>query len=374
MSLKLFRRKGSDIWYIRGTVAKQSVFRTSGTTDREKAERLKAKIESDIWERRNIGPRAAVTFEEAALSYTRLREPGQGERGLILRLAEHFAEARLIEIDQTAVDNCLAAILKDGAKPATRARMLSPLCAILNHAARRGWCDRPQFEKPQLPRQPKTRWLTPTEAAGLIRNAAPHIRSLLVFIIGTGARMAEALDLQWADVDMAAAKVVFRDTKSGLDRPAGMPPLVIAALTALKKPDERLGHVFRRADGEPYVDRERLEGGQIKTAFRGACRRAGLIRWESTGDKENQTTVRWRASLTPHDLRHTWATWFYAATRDPLLLKREGGWASLRMVERYAHLMPSNLVSEIPSIWGDSHPAFGLIADRAKSVQYSKTA
>jgi integrase len=32
-----------------------------------------------------------------------------------------------------------------------------------------------------------------------------------------------------------------------------------------------------------------------------------------------------RPELTPHDLRHTWASWHYALNRDLLLLKVEGG-------------------------------------------------
>ncbi len=53
----------------------------------------------------------------------------------------------------------------------------------------------------------------------------------------------------------------------------------------------------------------RREGRQIKTAWRGG-RRAKLA-----------------PELTPHDLRHTWASWHYALNRDLLLLKVEGGWS-----------------------------------------------
>jgi hypothetical protein len=37
--------------------------------------------------------------------------------------------------------------------------------------------------------------------------------------------------------------------------------------------------------------------------------------------------------LTPHDLRHTWASWHYALNRDLLALKIEGGWSSVALVE-----------------------------------------
>jgi integrase len=39
----------------------------------------------------------------------------------------------------------------------------------------------------------------------------------------------------------------------------------------------------------------------------------------------------------PHDCRHTWATWHYAASRELGVLQRLGGWSSVRMVMRYAH-------------------------------------
>ena len=57
----------------------------------------------------------------------------------------------------------------------------------------------------------------------------------------------------------------------------------------------------------------------------------------------------WKATLrraeldpafSPHDLRHTWASWHYSLHRDLLALKIEGGWSAVALVERYAHLLP----------------------------------
>src|SRR5665213_914036 len=168
--------------------------------------------------------------------------------------------------------------------------------------------------------------------------------------------MPEALDLDWSDVDLLAAKAVFRDTKNGRDRAAGLPPAATLALANLPADSdgERRGKVFRRDDGEPYADAGRQYGGQIKTAWRTACRRAGLGVWEGEGDDR-----QFMPNLSPHDLRHTWATWFYALTKDTLLLKAEGGWQSAAMVERYAHLMHSGSVAEIAGVWGSVHPGIG---------------
>ena len=94
--------------------------------------------------------------------------------------------------------------------------------------------------------------------------------------------------------------------------------------------------MFRRPDGHPYL-RRRDGGGQVKTAFKGACRRAGI------------------ADFTPHDCRHTWASWFYAETPDIRALMELGGWKSLAMVERYTHLNPDHLAAAIDRLpWEES--------------------
>jgi len=65
-----------------------------------------------------------------------------------------------------------------------------------------------------------------------------------------------------------------------------------------------------------------------------------------------------------------WATWFHAATKDPLLLMIEGGWKSIARVERYAHLMPSAMGRDIRTIWGGSHPRIGAFPDGAESANH----
>jgi integrase len=77
------------------------------------------------------------------------------------------------------------------------------------------------------------------------------------------------------------------------------------------------------------------EGGQIKRAWAGAIRRAGL-----------------NPDFTPRTCRHTWASWHYAIHRDLLRLKIEGGWSSVELVERYAHLMPASHEAAIRQFLG----------------------
>ena len=138
----------------------------------------------------------------------------------------------------------------------------------------------------------------------------------------TGARTGEALYLNWKNVDLSRCHVQFLKTKNQQPRGVPLHPLVVSALAALP---HREGEVFRRPDGSPYCRpiagnlSDTSAGSRIKTAFQGACRRAGI------------------SDLHPHDLRHTFATWHYRANRDLSALQKLGGWKTLSMVMRYAH-------------------------------------
>ena len=164
----------------------------------------------------------------------------------------------------------------------------------------------------------------------------------MIFLFGTGARLSEAVYIDWKNIDLAARRVRFMETKNGEARGV---PLNERVLVELANLDHRDGAVFRRPDGAPYA-RRRDCGGPVKTAFKGACRRAGI------------------ADFTPHDCRHTWASWFYAATRDLGALMELGGWKSETMVLRYVHLNPDHLAAAINSLpWENSGSPGKVVAN-----------
>ena len=149
-----------------------------------------------------------------------------------------------------------------------------------NHFFQRGQPPYVQCPRP-------VRWLTPAEADALIETCAPHLKSLVIFLFYTGARLSEALYLDWRQVDLARQEVQFLETKNGDSRGVPLHPRVVAALTAFK---HRQGAVFRRPNrasraaardglvvtciidpaGAPYA-RKTDGGGQIKTGFQAAA-------------------------------------------------------------------------------------------------------
>lgn len=353
MPLRVVTRPGRTALYLRGTVRGKSVYESAGTDDPEIAEQYRAKREAELHRETIYGARAVVSFAAAAESYLTTEQRRPGTRTLVRGLTLYFKATPLMAIDQIALDKAYPAILSPDASLATRLRnVLTPLRAILEHAARRGWCDRPAFEVPTQPKG-RTMWLTPRQATALVQAAAPHLRPLLVFLICTGARMSEALELDWRHVDLYAHRVRLVRTKTGIERHVDLVPAAVAALASFEHRD---GRVFRPAYpvrkkrgergqqwrlGEAYRDTDRTGGGQIKSAWRGACARASI------------------SELRPHDLRHTAATWHYAIHRDLLRLQHWGGWSSVALVQRYAHLLPEAYVSEAAAWWGVS------VAERA---------
>ncbi|GEB03631.1 hypothetical protein GRO01_12070 [Gluconobacter roseus NBRC 3990] len=98
--------------------------------------------------------------------------------------------------------------------------------------------------------------------------------------------MSEALDLEWKDVDLRGKQAVVWQ-KQGNERRLDLVPVVMEALEALP---HRHGHVFRpvqirrrfkgadpeRITGDRYHNNGRTSGGQIKSGWAAACRKAKL--------------------------------------------------------------------------------------------------
>ena len=365
MPLRIVKRRGRAILYVRGTVRGQSVFESTGTDRRELADAYRAKREQELFEASVYGQRAVVTFSTAVASYLSAETRRRGQVALVARLQTLLGRRRLTEIGQADLDRAYLALLRPGASPATKLRnVLTPLRAILEHAARRGWCDRPAFE---VPRQPPARVprLTPIEATALVEQAADHLRPLIIFLIGSAARMSEALELDWTDVDLTARTVRFRRTKTGRERVVELPPVAVIALAALA---HRQGRVFRpvysvrrrRGEagqqwriGEAYRDNDRVGGGQIKRGWASACRRADLPgRWREWGDPRGKPQREFVPDLHPHDLRHVAASWHWLMHRDLMRLRDFGGWGSSDQVDQYTHVLPEHITSDVAAWLG----------------------
>lgn len=356
MAVKLVSSARHKNFYIRGTVGKQTVFESTRTSVRKEAEQYLAKRHAELWHEHIYGKRAVITFRQAVTAYLEVEKRSLSTQRYLERLVAYFADTQMSKITQVSVDKAYKHILADPEHAAATTKIrsvITPLRSVMEFAAIRGWCDRPAFKNPKTT-SARTHFLRPDEASRLVMSAASHLRPLLIFLIGTGCRMSEAMELDWQHVDLKGNRCVVWQ-KQGNERHVDLPPVVIRTLTCLPW---REGRVFRpggqkKASNAAYHDSGRQYGGQIKSGWSYACKRAGLPgtvrRWTPKGAKREK---EWFVpEITPHGLRHTWASWHYCIHKDIMRLQYDGGWSTVAMVSRYAKLMPDIYQDEIIQWW-----------------------
>lgn len=334
--LKVVRRPGTASLYLRGTVQHQRVFESAGTDDPALAEEKRAVREAGLYRSAVHGLPERVSFAAAAASYLQADDRGPGTRMRLRRLTIALgATIACSEVTQAVLDAVGHRLCRPGSRPASRHReVVTPAKAVLHHAARRGWCAPPMFEAAKAASR-RTDWFTPAEAEAMVAAAKPRAAALLTFLFCTGARLGEALALDWATVDLRHSRVVLLGTKNGEDRIIDLPPRAMVMMANLP---HRRGPVFLNARKQPYrrtATDKITYGGQIAKTFATTLARAGIER-----------------RLTPHHCRHTWASWHYCVHKDLVRLREDGCWKTVAMCERYTKLVPNGLAPEILKFWG----------------------
>ncbi len=183
------------------------------------------------------------------------------------------------------------------------------------------------------------RFLELAERDLLISCYAKHVQPIIIVFAYQGPRTQEALQLQWGinGVDLERNRIYFGRTKEGKPLTTPMHPKVEAALRELweKRGRAKNGHVFLNRLGNPYADTRdyKIQGGNpLKRVHATALKRAGIT------------------DFTVHDWRHHWASHCIMAGIDLESLRQLGGWASLKMVQRYAAVSSAHLQNAIAKL------------------------
>jgi integrase len=272
----------------------------------------KAAEEFLAWVATNRRPKTATSYRECVTALTR-----------------SFAGKRLSEIHPFAIEKHKRTRIEGGA-PVAANRELAVLKALINR--HRDWGhfdgDNPVRKvKPTKDRKGRLRYLEPEEEAALLAEAKEPLRTIILAGIHAGLRVkSEALTLRRDDVDLRRGLLTVQAAyaKSGETRTV---PLNRVLRDAFQRLAERAGsspYVFAKTDGSPYRS--------IKSTFKAACARAALT------------------DVTPHTLRHTFASRLAMAGVDLRTVQELGGWATLKMVERYAHLSPKHKAEAVERI------------------------
>lgn len=160
------------------------------------------------------------------------------------------------------------------------------------------------------------RYLTKEEIGRLIDAAPKHFRPFVIAAVYTGARKSELTALRWSDIDFERGKITLVRSKVGNVDAIDLHPAVRTALLRLRQRRTKTG------PGDPvFLSRRGTAFTNITKSWAIALRGAGL---------------EGRPGLTPHALRHSFATHFLEGGGAVTDLQQQLGHAALATTQIYA--------------------------------------
>ncbi|EIZ8055043.1 site-specific integrase [Salmonella enterica] len=373
--MSLFRR--GEIWYASYSLpGGRRIKESLGTSDKRLATELHDKRKAELWRVDRLGDFPDVMFDDACMRWLEEKAEKKSLKDDRSRMAfwlAHFEGVRLKDVTEQKIYSAVnkmsnrkqleiwkikAAVAQKNGEPApvysakpvttsTKAKHLALMKAILRAAERDWkWLEKAPVIKIPSVRNKRVRWLEKEEAKRLIDECPEPLKSVVKFALATGLRKSNIMNLEWQQIDMQRRVAWVNPEDSKSNRAIG----VALNDTACKVLRDQIGKhhkwVFvhttaaKRADrtSTPAVRKMRIDS---KTSWLSACRRAGIEDFRF------------------HDLRHTWASWLIQSGVPLSVLQEMGGWESIEMVRRYAHLAPNHLTEharKIDDIFGDDVP------------------
>ena len=334
--MPVYKQQNSRNWLVEFVVDSHRYRRSSGTTIKRKAEALERRWRQEIHEGRfQVQTARALTLEEAASRYWEYvivpkpsREKSKkAEAYAITVVARAFGAGRqLTSIQASDIADWRDRLVREGKSPATVNRYLATLRAILNRA-KLDWNALsvvPQVRLLPLDNH-KFRVISDQEETQIMQSSAPHLRNLILFLVDTGARLSEALDVTWDDIELSAnhrGRVRLMRTKNGRPRVVPLTARVGEMIESLRAGRNEPGQpVFLY---QPSIAHPGVPYRNPFRAWKSALRRAEVDQ-----------------NLRIHDLRHTFASRL-ASRGVPLYdVSKLLGHQSISMSQRYAHLSPT---------------------------------
>lgn len=315
----LYRQPQSPHWFVRITIGGVKTRRSTGTGDKAAAEEFEARLRTDLWRQFRLGEKPRYTWEQAVERWYREADgrDKERERQRLTWFSPYLDSTPLADISRDRIEK-LRTLRAQESGPSTANRYMALVRAILRKAHREwDWIDKAPVVPMYRLEKSEPRFLTRSQFKTLKAKLPPHLADLAEFSVETGLRMRNVTGLTWGQVDLKRQHLVIPAAWAKAGETIALPLSNRAAgiLKAWKGRHPERVFVFR---GKPLSD---CNGA----AFKKATRAAGL------------TWLRW------HDLRHTWASWHVQAGTPLHVLQELGGWKSLAMVQRYAHLSSAHL-------------------------------
>ncbi len=231
-----------------------------------------------------------------------------------------------------------------GGKPSSLARKLAAIRSFYRYLTRCGWLGRNPVEGMRTPKQPKflPRVLTKDDAGALMAFPVGQTvvslrdRALLETLYSTGARVSELVALDMGDVHESEGLVRLQ----GKGRKERIVPIGDAALHSIHR--YRVSLPCSVAGVLPQALFCNQRGGRLTA--RSVARIVARYSSRLTG-----------GAVSPHTLRHSFATHLLDEGADLRSIQEMLGHASLSTTQRYTHVVTDQLMA----VYDRSHPRAG---------------
>ena len=326
--MSLFKRKDSPYWWVKLAHNGRRLQRSTGTSDKAKAREYHDKLKASLWDQERLGIKPGRTWNEAVVRYLAetTYKASQSDDKVQLRWADKFLNGvELGSINRNLMDRIMTARQAGGVANSTVNRTMEVIRAVLRRATHEWeWLDKaPRVRMLPEPKR-RVRWITRDQADRLMLELPGHLAAMARFSLETGLRRANVTGLEWSQVDLARRTAWIHPDQAKARKAIAVPLSAAAVVVLREQVGKHATHVFSYRG-------KRLRQANTK-AWRKALSRVGI---------EN---FRW------HDLRHTWASWHVQAGTPLHVLQELGGWESVEMVRRYAHLSTAHLAEYVDRV------------------------
>ena len=338
-------KKRGDVWHIDIQAPDGSrVRRSTGTTDKRKALEYHDRLKAELWDITKLNKKPQRLFEEAVILFLK---DGKEQKNFRVKqerakyFLSRFSGRELASITGEEILNSLPEYVKRTGKPVSNAtlnRYRADIMRMFSLAYKLDWIDSVPFVPRAKEPVVRVRWITKEQATLLISNLRLEwMRDVCLFALSTGARMSEIFTLTWHNVNLVnrIASVTNDNAKSKRARPLLLNHDAIE-LIRKRRFRNNCEYVFTRNTLKRVYDIDRRD-------FYDACKLSGI------------------EDFTFHDLRHTWASWHVQAGTPLFTLKELGGWETLEMVKKYAHLNANHMLEFANNVTFTAHDTFNSL-------------
>jgi len=340
----LYRKKGSDIWYYSVSINGRHHQCSTRTSDKRLAMEVAKASEADIIRcahdiptvNKNIYTFNKV-FEDYLKSLNNAEKTIKSKTSASKHILPYFENKNIVKISLSDIERyqferrtAILNLPKNAGKRDSEISFrslnieITTLHHFFNYCIKKGILDKnPASGVKRLNELSRLKTLSDDDIDKLIAGATNKLtRDLITFLIYTGCRKGEALNLKWDNVDLQNDLIAIKGTKTKYDRHIPISKPLKEILKGIERKD--CLYLFNK-NGDKLSD--------FKRSFKTACKNAGF------------------KDLRIHDLRHVFASKMVMNGASLYITGELLGHRTTQMTKRYSHLVPETLKKAVDDVF-----------------------